>query len=451
MPAGSRTPGATTNRSADLLAALHDRFGGQANLAVLAADGTPHHYAGNGENPVFTFRLGRIGLASTGIYSLDRSLFRFVAPGATERRLVRQRIDRCLDRNGSAISSVLGCDGRADREGSASHERWGALLMTARPTRPSVRPADRAPAAAHLLRLSLYWLGLIAIVARLGRILQERHQGRVVARPRGQPVHDPRLSIQVAGVIIAVLVQPTAGSISDYTISRLGRRKPYILIGSLLDVVFLVGIATSNTVLALAAFVVLLQFSANFAQGPFQGYVPDLVPAPQVGLASALVGLMQSSATSSGPASPAIGVVASASSPGLTIALGIIELVTMLSLFFRVGEGRPPSDRGGRSGDRSPGEAWGTDVLKERSFMFLVASRFFVLMAAAASCSACSAVPRACAWDRRGTHERGRLDLRDDGHRGLCTVDRHRPAASCRTGSGASRSSMQRASSAPSG
>jgi glutamine phosphoribosylpyrophosphate amidotransferase len=72
-----------------LLGTLHDRFGGQANLAVLTADGTPHHYAGNGENPVFTFRLGSIGLASTGIYSLDRSLFRFVAPRATERRLVR--------------------------------------------------------------------------------------------------------------------------------------------------------------------------------------------------------------------------------------------------------------------------------------------------------------------------------------------------------------------------
>ena len=43
---------------AHLLAALHDRFGGQANLALLAADGTPYHYAGNGENPVFSFRLG---------------------------------------------------------------------------------------------------------------------------------------------------------------------------------------------------------------------------------------------------------------------------------------------------------------------------------------------------------------------------------------------------------
>ena len=71
-----------------------------AIIAVLAADGTAYHYAGNGENPVFGFRLGRIGIASTAMYSLDRSVFRFVAPAATERRLVRQRTTASLDRNG---------------------------------------------------------------------------------------------------------------------------------------------------------------------------------------------------------------------------------------------------------------------------------------------------------------------------------------------------------------
>lgn len=84
-----------------LLATLHDRFGGQANLALLVADGTPHHYAGNSENPVFTFRLGTIGLASTGIYSLDRSLFRYAAPSATDRRLVRVGSVVTLDPRGS--------------------------------------------------------------------------------------------------------------------------------------------------------------------------------------------------------------------------------------------------------------------------------------------------------------------------------------------------------------
>jgi glutamine phosphoribosylpyrophosphate amidotransferase len=85
------------------LAALHERFGGLANLAVLTADGAAHHYAGNDENPVFAFRMGRIGIASTGIYSIDRSLFRFVAQGATDRRLVPRRTTVSLESDGTPI------------------------------------------------------------------------------------------------------------------------------------------------------------------------------------------------------------------------------------------------------------------------------------------------------------------------------------------------------------
>ena len=53
------------------------------------AGGTPYHRAGNHANPVFTFQPSRIGLASTAIYSADRSLFRYAARGATERVLAR--------------------------------------------------------------------------------------------------------------------------------------------------------------------------------------------------------------------------------------------------------------------------------------------------------------------------------------------------------------------------
>ena len=89
----------------DLLAKLHETFPGQANLAVITADGTLRAYAGNTENPVFTFRLGRIGLACTGIYSLDRSLFQFVATGATERRLIRTGGAVTLNRHGIAVGA----------------------------------------------------------------------------------------------------------------------------------------------------------------------------------------------------------------------------------------------------------------------------------------------------------------------------------------------------------
>jgi len=71
-----------------LLRRLHQAFEGDANLAVLTRDGDGYHYAGNSENPVFTFELGEIRLASTGIHSLDRSFFKYVAPEATNRKLV---------------------------------------------------------------------------------------------------------------------------------------------------------------------------------------------------------------------------------------------------------------------------------------------------------------------------------------------------------------------------
>lgn len=74
--------------AAHMLGSLHDTFGGEANLALVTAAGEAYHYAGNRENPVFTFRLGPIGLAATGLYSLDRSVFRYAAQGATDRGLV---------------------------------------------------------------------------------------------------------------------------------------------------------------------------------------------------------------------------------------------------------------------------------------------------------------------------------------------------------------------------
>ncbi len=169
--------------------------------------------------------------------------------------------------------------------------------MTATDPSPGRRPraclgarrADPAPArSGKLLRLSVYWLGLVAVFQGIGLIMQERIKDLV---PDASVQYTTLGIAQVAGVAIAIAVQPTVGSISDYTISRFGRRKPFILIGTTLDLVFLVGIATSNSIVAIAALVVLLQFSSNFAQGPFQGYVPDMVPAPQVGLASGMVGL----------------------------------------------------------------------------------------------------------------------------------------------------------------
>lgn len=257
--------------------------------------------------------------------------------------------------------------------GRAGDTRPFGDLISA-PTGTSQGPAHLL-SIAQLFQLAVYWYGLVSVMNGVTILIQERMPSLV-------PVSEVGLMTglaQVAGVAIAVAVQPTAGSLSDYTISRWGRRKPYIMLGTSLDIVFVVGIATSQTLLALAAFLALLQLSSNFAQGPFQGYLPDLVPQPQVGLASGLVGIMQILGTVGGILTITVGRQLAGDYVAPTIALGLVEFLTMVVLVFRLDEGRKAKSRGARSWRAIAAEAWGTDILADRSFVFLVASRFFIL------------------------------------------------------------------------
>jgi MFS family permease len=250
-----------------------------------------------------------------------------------------------------------------------------AMDAEADPGRPTV-----ALPIGHLIRISLYWLGLTAIDGAVGLFVQNRLNfgGFADAFEVG------RISflISIPAAIISIIIQPTVGSISDYTISRWGRRKPYIVVGSLLDLVFLAAIATANNVVALGAFIALLAFSTNIARGPFQGYVPDLVSDKQVGLASALVGLMQILGNVTGFVLVTLAVTLGRIEVAIA-AVAVVELVTMTAVVLRVGEGRPPKRRDGRSWAAIIGETWGTDILKERSYVWLITSRFFFLMGGA--------------------------------------------------------------------
>ncbi len=250
---------------------------------------------------------------------------------------------------------------------------------------PSGGAVDARPTATlpigHLVRISLYWLGLTAIDGAVGLFNQNRlNFGPFAPDPLEVGRITFLMSIPVA--VISILIQPTAGSISDYTVSRWGRRKPYIVIGSLLDLVFLAGIAMSNSILMLAAFGALLAFSTNIARGPFQGYVPDLVPERQVGMASAMVGLMQILGNVTGFV--LVSIFAAQGRIELAIfAVAIVELVTMIAVVARVGEGQPPKRRAGKPWTTIAREVWGTDILKERSYVWLLVSRFFFLMGGA--------------------------------------------------------------------
>jgi MFS family permease len=189
--------------------------------------------------------------------------------------------------------------------------------------------------------------------------------------------------IVTVGVIAPIVIQPTIGTISDYTVTRWGRRKPYIVIGTLLDLVFLFGLATSQTYVALVAFYFLLQLSSNAAQGPFQGYVPDLVPAKQVGLASGLMGTMIVLGTIAGVGIATVGVTMGTLFLA-TMALGVVELTTMVVLVATVHEGTA-GPRRTTSWLGVARSAWGTDILRQSSVLWLLLVRLLFLGAYAAT------------------------------------------------------------------
>ncbi|MFN2417885.1 MAG: MFS transporter [Candidatus Limnocylindria bacterium] len=225
----------------------------------------------------------------------------------------------------------------------------------------------------QLVTLSIYWFGIQTIWGGLnitiipGRLddLSRDTQGTLLA------------VIMLAGAIAPIIIQPTVGVISDYTATRWGRRKPYIVIGSLLDVVFLAGIAYNNDFLAMVAFYFLLQVSSNFAQGPFQGYVPDLVPAKQVGTASGLMGLMLTLGTIAGVGIATVGGIIDNVALA-TLALGVVEVVTMVVLIATVDEGRSAPKRT-RPWRQIALSAWGRDILQQRDVLWLLLVRLLFL------------------------------------------------------------------------
>ncbi|HEX7567821.1 MAG TPA: MFS transporter [Anaerolineaceae bacterium] len=112
-------------------------------------------------------------------------------------------------------------------------------------------------------------------------------------------------TIRVVGLAVAMLVQPLAGYLSDRSLSRFGRRRPFIFASAVLNVAFLAVMGASTmfmnspldgffqTTFAIsAAFAILFlgnilqQISSNIGQGALQGLIPDIVPESQRGFSS---------------------------------------------------------------------------------------------------------------------------------------------------------------------
>jgi MFS family permease len=147
------------------------------------------------------------------------------------------------------------------------------------------------------LTLALFWFGIsfvwgALLEVTLPFILVPEHAGAGSPALVAPGTKNTALSLlETGGLIIALLVQPAAGALSDRLRTRFGKRRPMIAVGALGAVASLLLIAVSPSFIYLVGVYCLLQFFMNIAQGAYQGLLPDTVPAEARGRASGWLGI----------------------------------------------------------------------------------------------------------------------------------------------------------------
>lgn len=146
-----------------------------------------------------------------------------------------------------------------------------------------------------------------------------------------------------AGAAVAILVTPVAGALSDRTTSRLGRRLPWVLGGTLLAAGALAVLSRQSTVAGVLIGWCLAQACLNAAYAGLSAEVPDHVPVRQRGAVSGWVGLPQAVGVVVGVALVTI-LVATTAAGYLLVAVALLVAVLPFVLVSRDGR-LSPADR----------------------------------------------------------------------------------------------------------
>ncbi len=236
-----------------------------------------------------------------------------------------------------------------------------------------------------------YWLGLsITWGALTTVILPSLVDDRVAPGVKSSAV----AFIAAAQAIVAIGIQPLSGALSDRLRTRWGRRRPWMVVGVALQVVALLSLAVAPGYWSLLMIMIGVELASNAAQGPYQGLLPDLVPPGRRGMASGLMGAAQLGGQIAGAAVAGIAVANGATTPAIVFATASVA-VGAAATVLRIREPDPPPPPDGaprsapipapgwiRTARETVAGVWGRDLLGRGDFLWLLASRLAILMAA---------------------------------------------------------------------
>lgn len=122
--------------------------------------------------------------------------------------------------------------------------------------------------------VNIYWLGLTTVSQSFAIIIPLIVQRFVSAEEQGGAYG----TIRLYTLMVALLAQALFGMLSDRSTLRWGRRRPFILLGTLGNILAIIAVGASPTYWFLFAALVFSQIASNAAHGAEQGLIPDLVP-----------------------------------------------------------------------------------------------------------------------------------------------------------------------------
>lgn len=130
------------------------------------------------------------------------------------------------------------------------------------------------------ITINIYFLGLTTLAQTNGLVFPLLVQDFV-----GEAVQGTYLGrLRLWTLMVALLMQAVMGMISDRSTLRWGRRRPFIFIGTIFDLIFIAAVGFSAGMSGMSGYwflmaaALLMQVSSNTAQAAQQALIPDLVP-----------------------------------------------------------------------------------------------------------------------------------------------------------------------------
>ncbi|MBC8035225.1 MAG: MFS transporter [Chitinophagaceae bacterium] len=109
--------------------------------------------------------------------------------------------------------------------------------------------------------------------------LQQTNMTPIYSYLGANPDEIPLLNL--AGPMTGLLVQPIVGAMSDKTLGRYGRRRPYFVIGAIFCSICLLAMPFSRTLWMAAGLLWILDAANNITMEPYRAFVSDKLPQDQ--------------------------------------------------------------------------------------------------------------------------------------------------------------------------